>query len=87
MTPAEAVAHIKSQTGDPNRFRIRQRGYVDWKFGELAEYLGYAAALDYARRMRRWYDYAQKYQGSLLDTTFEAFLEAETSLTQQPSTT
>jgi len=86
MTAADAVAHIRAQVGDTTKFRTRHRGYIDWKFGELAEYLGYAAALDYARRMRIWYDYQQKYQGCLLDTTFEAFLEAEKSLTLQPST-
>lgn len=77
MTAAQAVAHIKAQTGDSSRFRTRQRGYVDWKFGELAEYLGYTAARDYAERMRRWYDFQSKYEGCLLETTFEAFLQAE----------
>ncbi|HRI61223.1 MAG TPA: hypothetical protein PK228_15895 [Saprospiraceae bacterium] len=79
MTPAQAVAHIKAQTGDPARFRVRKRGYVDWKFGEVAEYLGYTAARAYAETMCRWYDYKEKYQDSLLDKTYQDFLTAEAS--------
>ena len=63
------------------KFQIRQRGYVDFKFGELAEYLGYRSALDYVTRMRTmWHDYEKKYQGQcLLDTTYTDFLNASNS--------
>lgn len=70
-----ALAHIKSCTGDPTRFKVRARGYIDWKFGELAEYMGYEAALQYAESAIRWYD--RKARGSLLEASFFAFLEAE----------
>lgn len=81
MNAAEAISHIKMQTGDAKKFQIRQRGYVDWKFGELAEYMGYSAALDYVTLMRsKWYDYETKYQGQcLLDTTYTDFLNAHSS--------
>lgn len=86
LTPAEAVAHITSQLGDPSKYRQRQRGFVDWKFGELAEYKGYQGALDYVATMRRWYNYTANYKGQcLLDQSFELFqdtLKNESILSQ-----
>lgn len=75
LTPAEAVAYIKVQTGDPTRFKVRTRGYIDWKFGELAEYMGYADALRYTEAALRWVD--GRARGSLLEATYFAFLEVE----------
>ena len=82
----EALAHIRSLQPDPSRFIQWGRGYVDWKFSQVAAYIGYAAARDYADTMRRWHDYQAKYQGCTLDRTYQDFLEAETSITNQPST-
>ncbi len=75
-TAADAVATIKSMQPDSSKFRVRRRGYVDWKFGELSAYLGYQVAVDYAESVRRWVDF-DKYQDCLLITTYSAFLEAE----------
>lgn len=79
MSTAEAVAYIKSQTGDPSRFKVRARGYIDWKFGELAEYMGYAEALRYADACIKWPD--GRARGSRLEATYYAFLEAEGFIT------
>jgi hypothetical protein len=77
LEASEAVAHIKSQTGDPARFRQRPRGYVDWKFGELCEYLGYDRAGEYVRRMMEmWWDYELKYGDCLLVQTYKEFQKA-----------
>lgn len=75
MSPQEAVAHIKAQTGDPSRFKVRSRGYIDWKFGELAEYMGYEQALRYADACIKWPD--GRARGSRLEATYFAFLEVE----------
>lgn len=83
----DAIAHIRALQPDPAKFIRWGRGFVDWKFSQVAAYLGYHAARDYAERMRRWHDYRTKYQGCTLDKTFQDFLEAETSITHQPSTT
>lgn len=82
MHISEAITHIRQQTGDPYKFQIRQRGFVDFKFGELAEYLGYQGAVDYVTRMRTmWHDYEKKYQGQcLLDTTYTDFLNASNTI-------
>lgn len=77
MTPIEAVVHIKSQIGNPAKFKVRKRGYVDWKFGELCEYQGFARAREYIESVRRWHDFESKYTDCLLETTYEAFLKAE----------
>jgi hypothetical protein len=86
LTPTEAVAHIMRQVGDPTKFRNRHRGFVDWKFGELAEYRGYQGALDYVATMRRWYNYATAYKGQcLLDESFELFQESLQKLNLSPA--
>lgn len=77
MTPAEAVQHLRAQRGDPTKFKQRKRGYVDWKFGEVCEYLGFDRALAYVHSMLSWYEFEQKYADCLLHTTYRAFLEAE----------
>ena len=87
-TAIEAVKHIMGQTGDPTKFRRRQRGYVDWKFGELAEYLGFTGAEQYVLTVRRWYDYESKYKGAcLLDETYSAFAEAQKMTTNHHHST
>lgn len=85
LSAEKALYYIKSQYGDTAKFKIRLRGFVDWKFGELSEYLGYEKAREYAESMRRWWDYGAKYQGCLLDTSYAAFLEAEKEFSQQQS--
>jgi hypothetical protein len=80
LSPQAAVLHILAQRGDPAKFKQRRRGYVDWKFGELAEYLGYDSALSYVQSVQSWFDYADKFADSLLIITFAAFQEA-----RQPS--
>ena len=83
LDPAAAVAHIKACKPNSLKFIIRSRGTVDWKFGELAEYIGYEAAraeVEHKRRM--WYDWEEKYSDCLLNTTYTAFLEAEQQLNQ-----
>lgn len=77
ITAHEAVIHIKAQTGNPDKFKIRKRGYVDWKFGELSEYQGYTRARQYIESVRRWHDFREKYSDCLLETTYSAFLAAE----------
>lgn len=73
---ATAVATIKAYKPDRTAWQVRAGGYVGWNFGELARYLGYPAARQYAESVRLRVDYA-KYQDTLLNTTFSAFLEAE----------
>lgn len=75
----DAVNYIKSQYGDPKRWKVRQRGFIDWKFGELAEYKGFQAAVAYAESVRLWYDF-EKYNNCLLEQTYAAFLEAEKTI-------
>lgn len=77
MTSAQAVAHVKAQTGNPDKFRVRHRGFVDWKFGELSEYLGYAKACDYIHSVRRWHDFISKYADCLLERTYADFVAAD----------
>lgn len=75
LTPEDAVQHILSQQGDRTKWRCRKRGYVDWKFGEVAEYMGYLDAVEYVRTMRRWYNYEEQYKGQcLLDTSYNQFI-------------
>lgn len=78
LSSAAAVAYIKAQIGDNSKFKVRNRGFVDWKFGELAEHKGYIEAVRFIESVRRWHDYDEKYKGEcLLDKTYTAFLEAE----------
>ncbi len=77
LTTDAAIAYLRTCTGDPTKFKIRPRGYVDWKFGELCEYRGFADAVQYVEAMRRWHDFQTKYTDCLLNTTFEAFCRAE----------
>jgi hypothetical protein len=77
ISAADAVAHIKSQTGDPSKFKLLRQGFIDWKFGELAEHLGFDHARRYAESAIRWAD--GKAAGSTLETSYKAFLEAEKS--------
>lgn len=76
ITPEAAISIIKAMRPDTTKFQVRRRGYVDWKFGELAAYLGYQGAVDYVASVRRWIDF-DKYEESLLITSHTAFLEAE----------
>ena len=77
MEASEAVEYIKSCKGDPAKFRLRPRGYVDWKFGELCEYLGYDRAGEYVQRMERmWWDFELRYTDCLLVTSYREFLNA-----------
>lgn len=76
----DAVDTIKAFQPDRNAWQVRLRGYVDWKFSELARYRGYPAAREYAESMRRWVNFASKYQDCLLNTTYTAFLEAEKNI-------
>lgn len=80
-TASEALATIRALQPDPTKFIRYGRGFVDWKFSQVAAYLGYTQAREYAEAMRRWHDYRSKYQGSTLDRTYQDFLTAE--LTQK----
>lgn len=79
----DPVAIITAFTPDPTKWRRVGRGYVDWKFGQVAEYLGYQAAVDYVNTMRRWHDFEAKYQDCTLNTTYTAFCEAQKEITCQ----
>lgn len=86
-TARQALDHIRAMQPDPSKFIRWGRGFVDWKFSQVAAYLGYAKAREYAEAMRRWHDYHSKYEGCPLDRTFQDFLCAEeTSFITQPST-
>lgn len=74
---SDPVTTIKNFQPDPTKFRKQGRGFVDWKFGQVAEYLGYAGAVEYVETMRRWWDFEQKYTECTLNLTFIAFQEAE----------
>ena len=77
-TAQEVLHHIRALTPDPTKYiRPTARGYVDWKFSQVAAYLGYQKAREYATAMRRWHDYDTKYRGCTLDHTFTDFLTAE----------
>lgn len=76
MSPNAAIDHIKSQRGNQDKFKLRARGYVDWKFGELAEFLGFEKARHYAEAAMRWPD-AGRLESCLLFETYRAFAEAE----------
>ena len=76
MSPKEAIAHIKAQQGDQDKWMLRARGYVDWKFGELAEFMGFEKARHYALAAMRWPD-VSRFEGCLLFETYKAFAEAE----------
>lgn len=80
-TLAEAVEYIRSQRGDTSLFKVRKRGYIDWKFSELAAYKGYDAAIQYADSVLRWFD-AEKYADCLLITSYNAFRAAEAEVGQ-----
>ncbi len=83
MEPAEAVEYIKSCTGNPAKFRLRPRGYVDWKFGELCEYLGYERAGEYVEHIREmWWDWEVRYGDCLLARTYEEFLKVQSTTPQ-----
>lgn len=79
MRPAtEAAAQIRAMQPDPTKFIRVGRGYVDWKFSQVAAYLGFEGARAYAESMRGWHDYERKYKGCLLDSTYADFIQAET---------
>lgn len=71
-----AVAVIKAMTPDSTKFLNRKRGFVDYKFSELARYKGYEAACTYAESVLRWHD-ADKFAEAILLTSYAAFKEAE----------
>lgn len=75
MTAAEAVSLIRAAKPDPTKFKIRARGFIDWKFGELAEFKGFAGAVMYAESAAGWVD--KKATDSLLLKTYAAFRAAE----------
>lgn len=71
----QAITLLKSFTSDPSKFLVRQRGFIDYKFSELARYKGYEAAIQYAESVRRWHDF-ERYKDCLLETSYAAFLVA-----------
>jgi len=75
MENSEAIAYIKAQKGSPEAFRFRPRGFVDWKFGEVAEYLGFEGAKSYVQAALRWHD-RKRFEGCLLFETYQSFLTA-----------
>lgn len=77
MENKDPVSTIKAFTPDPTKWRRIGRGYIDWKFGQVAEYLGYQGAVDYVATMRRWHDFDKNYTECLLNTSFTAFQEAQ----------
>jgi hypothetical protein len=82
MNPVET---IKAFTPDPTKFRQHGRGYVDWRFGQVAEYLGYEGAIEYVATMRRWHDF-KKFEDCTLNQTFIAFQEAEKEINYDHAT-
>lgn len=81
LSPAEAVEYIKSCTGDPGKFRVRPRGFVDWKFGEVCEYLGYDRAVEYVEHISKmWWDWEMRYTDCLLATSYQEFLKFESTI-------
>lgn len=82
MSPVETIMSFQP---DPSKFRQQGQGFVDWKFGQVAEYLGYAGAIEYVKTMRRWWDFELKYTDCLLNTSYEAFLKSLQAL--NPKTT
>jgi hypothetical protein len=76
-TDTKAAAQIRAMQPDSSRFIQQGRGYVDWKFSQVAAYLGFEGAQYYAEAMRRWHDYHSKYEGCTLDRTYQDFLCAE----------
>lgn len=75
LSPEQAVSRIRAAKPDPTKFKIRHRGFIDWKFGELAEYKGFEAAVQYAEAAAAWAN--RSAEGSLLLETYRAFREAE----------
>jgi len=80
MSDENPVTVIKNFQPDPTKFRQQGQGFVDWKFGQVAEYLGYAEAVRYVETMRRWWDFELKYTNCLLNTSYEAFLKSSQAL-------
>jgi hypothetical protein len=79
--PIDPVDYIRACKADPSKWIERKRGFIDWKFSEVAEYLGYDDAHEYCQKMMRWYDYAKKYQGRcLLDVSYHQFLNHQSKL-------
>lgn len=75
------IDFIKNTKHNPDKFIQRGRGYVDWSFLEVCEYLGYAGALDYVGSMHRWYNYETKYAGKcLLDISHKNFIQHAQSI-------
>lgn len=80
---AAAVAALQALQPNPDMFRRKGRGYVDWKFSEVCEYLGYPAALEYVHTMHRWYDFETKYRDCELQNTYLRYLEACAQVTTE----
>jgi hypothetical protein len=78
MTEEQAIAAIQTATPNPNNFVRRGRGYVDWKFSEVALYLGYQAAEEYVATVRRWHDFETKFAECELIKSHSRFLELAT---------
>lgn len=76
---AKAVETIKNFTADPSCFLVRTRGFLDYKFSELARYRGYEGACQYAESVLRWHD-ADKFSDTILVTSYAAFRAAERNL-------
>ena len=49
ISPADAVRTIRAFKGDKTAFFYREKGFIEWTFGQLARYRGYEGALEYVR--------------------------------------
>lgn len=68
------ITKVKNSKPNQQKFVTRKRGFVDYKFSELADYLGFDGAVDYAETVRRWFDFAN-YKNCMLEKTYQAFLD------------
>jgi hypothetical protein len=76
MDELQAIQTILQAKPNPKNYITRGRGYVDWKFSELAIYQGYQAATEYVKSMRSWYNFNTHYSDCLLETSYCAFQQA-----------
>lgn len=58
---------------DPTKWIRRGRGYVDWSFSQVAQYLGYTAALEYVGTMHRWHDFEARYKECELEKSYQRY--------------
>jgi hypothetical protein len=75
-TPTECITALQQLPPNPTKWLKKGRGYVDWKFSEVCQYLGYTATLEYVHSMHRWHDFEAKYKECELQTTYTRYTQA-----------